>query len=339
MKQYNTRQQARLAIRRRDLIAALGGAAIAWPLARAQGQAKRPLIAILALQGSAGDNEFVQAFVESLGKLGYVDGRTATIAARFAAGDPQALPKLAAELAQLRPNVIMADVASPIKAILKEAPGVPIVGATMGSPVAQGLATSFAHPGGNVTGIASQVEEIDQKLFEIALEIIPNAKSFGALLNPEGDVAQLYLQELQAAADKRKITFHAAEARAPSEIEGAIRAIADAGSAFIVTQPNGLLNTERYRIAELAIKAHLPVMSNESFNAEAGDLLCYGIDYIENYRRAAVFVDKILKGAKPGDLPIEFPTKIEIIINLKTAKALGITISQSLLARADRVIE
>jgi putative ABC transport system substrate-binding protein len=233
----------------------------------------------------------------------------------------------------------MADVASAIKAALKAAPGVPIVGAAMGSPVQQGLATSFAHPSGNVTGIASQVEEMNAKLVEIGLEMFPGTNSFGVLLNPEGDNARLYRRELQAAAEKRRIVIHVAEARDASEIENAMHKLADARVAFVLVQPNGLLNTERRRVAELAISARLPAFSPYSRNGEAGDLLTYGVDYLECYRRAAFFVDKILKGANAGDLPIEFPTKIEMSVNLKTAKALGINVPQSLLLRVDHVIE
>jgi putative ABC transport system substrate-binding protein len=315
------------------------GAAIGWAPAMAQSQANRPVIGVLALNEPVEDNELVRAFLESLAQLGYVDGKNATIVARSAGGNPQALPGLAADVARSKPDVIMADVASSIKAALKVAPGVPIVGALMGSPTEQGLATTFAHPGGNVTGLASQVEDYNAKVLELALEMIPNAKSLGILLNPEGDGARIYRRELQAAADKRKLDLYVAEARFPSEIEGAINALASAGVGFMMVPPNGTLNTERHRIAELALKMHLPAISTTSRNAEAGDLLTYGVNYIESYRRAAFFVDRILKGAKASDLPIEFPTKIETAINLKTAKALGIAVPQSLLIRADEVIE
>ena len=325
------------ATRRRDLVLMLVAATITWPLASAQSQDKRPVIGVLELNEP--DNELIRAFLESLEQLGYVDGKTATIVARYAGGNPQALPGLAADLARLKPDVMMADVASPIKAALKAMPGVPIVGAAMGSPIEQGLVTSFAHPGGNVTGVATQVEDINAKILEIASEMIPGAKSFGFLLNPEGDVARIYRRDLQAAADRRKLVLYVAEARVPSDIEGAINALAKARIGFVMVQPNGLFNTERHRIAALALKMHLPAISNTSRNAEAGDLLTYGVTSSESYRRAAFFVDRILKGAKAGDLPIEFPTKVEMAINLKTAKALGITISQSLLLRADQVIE
>jgi putative ABC transport system substrate-binding protein len=326
-------------MRRRDFL--IGATAITSPtLACAQGEGgttKRPLIGILALNDE--NNEWIRAFIEALEKLGYVNGRTVVITAHYAGGNPAVLRELAADLALRKPDVIMADVASAIKAALKAAPGVPIVGAAMGSPVQQGLATSFAHPSGNVTGIASQVEEMNAKLVEIGLEMFPGTNSFGVLLNPEGDNARLYRRELQAAAEKRRIVIHVAEARDASEIENAMHKLADARVAFVLVQPNGLLNTERRRVAELAISARLPAFSPYSRNGEAGDLLTYGVDYLECYRRAAFFVDKILKGANAGDLPIEFPTKIEMSVNLKTAKALGINVPQSLLLRVDHVIE
>ena len=323
--------------RRREFLVVLAGAAIGWTPTAAQSQDKHPVIGVLALNEQ--DNELIRAFLDALEQLGYVDGKTATIVARYASGNPQALPGLAADVARSKPDVIMADVASSIKACLKAMPGVPIVGATMGSPIEQGFATTFAHPGGNVTGLASQVEDYNAKVLELALEMIPDAKSVGILLNPEGDGARIYRRELQAAADKRKLDLYVAEARVPREIEGAINALADARVGFMMVPPNGTLNTERHRVAELALKMHLPAISTTSRNAEAGDVLTYGVNYIESYRRTAFFVVRILRGAKAGDLPIEFPTKIEMAINLKTAKALGITVPQSLLVRADQVIE
>jgi putative tryptophan/tyrosine transport system substrate-binding protein len=328
---------AGLTARRRDLVLVLVGAAFGWTPAVAQGQNKRPVVGVLALNEQ--DNELVRGFLESLEQLGYVDGKSATIVARYAGGNAQALPGLAAAIARSTPDVVMADVASSIKAVLKAAPSVPIVGATMGSPIEQGFAATFAHPGGNVTGLASQVEDYNAKVLELALEMLPNAKSLGILLNPEGDGARIYRRELQAAADKRKLDLYVAEARVPTEIEGALNALANARVDFVMVPPNGTLNTERRRVAELALKMHLPAISTTSRNAEAGDLLTYGVSYVESYRRAAFFVDRILKGAKPSDLPIEFPTKIETAINLKTAKALGIAVPQSLLIRADQVIE
>ena len=325
-------------MRRRAFIAGLGAAALA-PLAPVEAQGKRPLIAVLSLNASAQDRGVVAAFIDALGQFGYVDGKNVSIAARYAGGNPQMLPQLAAELAALKPSVVMADTASPIKAVLRVAPGLPIVGATMGYPVEQGLVASFAHPGGNVTGIASSVEDMNAKLLELALEAIPSATRLGLLVNPAGDNAAIYRRDLEAAAQKRGIGFRAAEARDPGEIDDAVQALADYGADIMIVQPNGLMNTERKRIADAALAQHLPTISTGTPNVEAGQLMSYGIDYVASYRRAAYFVDKILKGAKPAELPVEFPTKLEIGVNLKTAKALGITLPQSILVRADEVIE
>ncbi|HXR88156.1 MAG TPA: ABC transporter substrate-binding protein [Stellaceae bacterium] len=324
-------------LRRRDFIALLAAPALAPRLARAQG--KRPTIGVLALNGSETDPGLVAEFLRGLADLSYVDGKTATIAVRYATGEQKSLPALAAEIARLKPDVIMADTASPIKAARSAAPGVPIVGAVMGFPIEQGLIASFARPGGNTTGMASNVEGMNGKLIELGKELVPQSTRMGLLVDPGGSAAALMQRSFEAAAKESGLDFHSAEAHVVGELDAAVGRLADAGSAFMCIEPISMLNLELARIAQIALARRLPTISNRPDPPDTGILLAYGVDYIENYRRAAIFVDKILKGAKPGELPVEFPTKVQLIVNLKTAKALGITVPATLLVRADQVIE
>ena len=331
-------------MRRREFITLLGGTVLARPgLGRAQtpaGAGKRPVIGVLALNASEENTGFITGFLDALAKLGYVDGTSATIVSLYAAGEQRLLPMLAGNLVRLRPDVIMADTASPIKAVRNAAPRIPIVGAIMGYPVEQGLITSFSQPGGNVTGMAASVEGMSGKLVELGMEVVSSAKTMGLLVDPESSGATLARRDFQDAAEKRRIGFHVAEAHVPDEIDHAIRLLADAGTAFICIAPSGMFYLNMSHIAQTALALRLPtITTSNAEKADTGILLRYGVDYTENYRRAATFVDKILKGAKPGDLPVEFPTKLELVINLKTAKALGLTVPPSLLAVADEVIE
>jgi putative ABC transport system substrate-binding protein len=306
-------------------------------LARAQD--KRPTIGVLALSGSEADPGLVAEFLQGLANLGYIGGKTATIGIRYAAGKQEDLPALAEEIARLKPDVIMADTASPIKAVRDAAPGVPIVGALMGFPIEQGLIASFARPGGNTTGMATNVEGMNGKLIELGKELIPQSTRMGLLVDPGGSAAALMQRSFEAAAKESGLAFHAAEAHVSAELDQAVQQLADAGSAFMCIEPISMLNLEMARIAQIALARRLPTISNRPDSPDTGILLAYGVDRVENYWRAAIFVDKILKGAKPGELPVEFPTKVELIVNLKTAKALGITVPSTLLVRADQVIE
>jgi len=329
-------------MRRREFITLAGAMYIRadWALAQTTGGARRlPVIAILALDASANDDATIKTFVAALAKLDYVDGKSAIIVSRYAAGEQQALPKLAEELIALKPDVIVADAPSPIRVAEVAAPGVPIVGAAMGSPVEQGLIKSFSHPGGDVTGIASQVEDIFGKLLELGIDIVPGAKGVGLLVDPSAAGAKVILQHFQAAAEQRGIALYAAEAHGPGELDGAIHQLANAGAAFMCIAPSPLAKLNQRQIAQSAIALRMPTITNIPETADTGILLGYGVDPAENFRRAATFVDKILKGAKPGDLPVEFSTKLKVVVNSKTAKALGLTIPPTILAMADEVIE
>jgi putative ABC transport system substrate-binding protein len=232
----------------------------------------------------------------------------------------------------------MADTAAPIRAVSRVAPDTPIVGAIMGYPVEQGLIASFSRPGGNVTGMASYVEDMDSKVLGLGMDLVPGAKNMGLLLDPEGSAAPLFRRGFQAAANKRGIGFLAAEAHVPNELDPAIRLLADAGVAFMCIPPSGMFTLNIRHIAQAALALRLPTITARPEKV-SGILLSYGIDVRQNYQRAAIYIDKILKGAKPADLPVEFPTKLEMVINMKTARALELTIPPTLLAIADEVIE
>ncbi|HXR88154.1 MAG TPA: ABC transporter substrate-binding protein [Stellaceae bacterium] len=330
-------------MRRRDfLIGAAATVSPRWAFAQSRsGAAASPLIGILALNAKVGNDARIQDFVGGLAQFGYVDGKTATIVRRYAEFEIPRLPSLAAELAALRPDVIMADTASAIKAARDAAPTVPIIGASMSYPIEQGLIASFAHPGGNTTGMASQLDGMSGKALELALEVVKDVKTAGFLMNTASTMGSLERRDLEAAAKRSGIRLQVAEARRPDEIDGAIAALATAGASFVILQANTVFTGAPDRVARLAIAANLPTVTiSQTVNmVQAGIMLSYGVDIPEVYRRTASFVDRILKGAKASELPIEFPTRLLFAVNLRTAKALGITVPQSILLRADEVIE
>jgi putative ABC transport system substrate-binding protein len=325
-------------MRRRDVITLLGGAAAAWPLA-ARAQQRRPRVAFLSINSAPAESKAVAAFVDGLRTLGYVDGRTVDIDARFGDGDPVRLTPLAQELIAFKPDVAVVNSISPAVAIKGVATTLPIVCAALADSAMPSLAASFARPGGSVTGIASSVEDLYAKLLELALDIGPGSVRIGFLANPLGGSMPHYAQQLEAAARARGVTLLTQEARTPDDLALAFDGFAKQQAQAVIVPANGMFQSQNEYIAQLALTAHLPIFSADRRHIDAGGLASYGVDVSDNFRRAAIYVDKILKGAKPGDLPIEFPTKLELIINLKTAKALGLTIPETLLATADEVIQ
>jgi putative ABC transport system substrate-binding protein len=324
-------------LKRREFITFLGGAAVAWPLAaRAQ---RRPRIAVLSINSEPSESKALAAFVDGLRALGYVEDRTVDIDARYAAGEPERLTPLAQELVALKPDVALVNSISPAIAIKGVATALPIVCAALADSAMPSLAASFARPGGSVTGIASSVEDLYAKLLELALDTSLGSARIGFLANPVGGSMPLYAQQVEAAARARGVTLLTQAARTPGDLALAFDGFAKQQAQVVIIPANGMFQSQNRRIAQLALAAHLPVIFPDRRNIEAGGLASYGVDVRENFRRAAVYVDKILKGAKPGDLPIEFPTKLELVINLKTAKALGLTIPTTMLGRADEVIE
>jgi putative tryptophan/tyrosine transport system substrate-binding protein len=310
-------------IRRRELLAALGGAAM-WPLvARAAG--KRPRVAVLTLFSTEDRGVRTAAFVAGMRELGYIPGQTVDFDYRYASGDTERLRPLAQELIALGPDVIFAGEPSAARAAKALAPDLPIVCPALSDRLPD-LFASYARPGGSVTGVAVMVEDLNTKLVELAQEVVPGLKLIGLLVNPAGANRTLVTEQVETGARARGVTTLLEEARLPAELVPALDRMAKAGAQVVIVPPNGMFYNQRETIIEHALATGLPTIFDERHNVEAGGLMSYGVNQAESSYHAAAFVDKILKGSKPGDLPIEFATNIELAVNLKTAKALGLTI-------------
>ena len=280
------------------------------------------------------------AFLQGLRELGYVEGQNIVIERRYAGGRYERLPALAAELVRLKVDVIVAAGASPLAHAAKDATStIPIVMTSHGDPVGSGLVASLARPGGNVTGLSMLSPDLLGKQLQLLKEAVPKLSRVAVLSHPTNPQHARSVREAEVAARSLKLRLQTLEARAPSEFAGAFSAATKERAGALIVLADGMFWGERTRFAELAAKHRLPLMAGLREHADAGGLLAYGARLRDNFRRAATYVDKILKGAKPGDLPIEQPTKFEFVVNLKTAKALGLTIPQSLLLRADEVIQ
>ena len=272
-------------------------------------------------------------------QLGYVEGRNLVIEYRWADGKYDRLSSLAADLVRLHVEVIVTVGDPAIQVAKQSTTTIPIVMASVGDPVGRGFVESLARPGGNVTGVSNFAVVLSGKWLEILREAVPHLAHVAILRNSANPTHPLFWMEADQAAKALGLKLKSLEVRTPEDIDAAFASMLQEHVGAFITLPDPLLTGQRVRIAGLAAKAHLPGIAAFHENAEAGLLTAYGPNLAANRRRAAVFVDKILKGAKPGDLPIEQPTKFELVINLKTAKALGLTIPQSLLQRADQVIE
>ena len=325
---------------RRKLVIALGAGALAWTgAARAQAPAKVRRIGLLSPFSPSDTALWHQAFRLGLRDLGWVEGKNISIEYRYAEGRSDRLPDLAADLVRLKVDVIVASVTTDALAAQKATKAIPIVMAAGGDPVAIGLVESLARPGGNVTGLSQMTPELGGKRLELLKEMVPKLSRVAVLWNPQSAASTLNWKEIQPPARQLGIQLHSLEVRSPNDFDKAFEDAtrARAGALVITARPSDQSNLKR--IADLAAKSRLPSIYHFSEFADAGGLVTYGPDRADLFRRAATFVDKILKGAKPGDLPIEQPTKFELVVNMKTAKALGITIPQSVRFRADRVIE
>jgi putative ABC transport system substrate-binding protein len=325
-------------MRRRSFIQGIA-ASTAWPF-RARGAAgARPRIGILDINSAEYDERNIAAFHDGLQKLGYAEGKTVDIDYRYANGDAGALTALARELIALKPNVIMASAVSPTRAVKRVATSLPIVCPSFSDAFVPDLAASFAHPGGSVTGIATDVEGLFGKLTELTLDVLPGTTKIGFLANPAGGSMARFEQQVQLTARARGVAVQIVEVKQLDDLDGAFDRLAEGKNQAVIVPANGLLHAGQRRIIALATDKHLPLVTSEFQGVAAGGFASYGVDIAENHRRSAAFIDKILKGAAPGDLPIEFPTKLELVINLKTAKVLGLTVPSALLDRADKVIE
>jgi putative tryptophan/tyrosine transport system substrate-binding protein len=328
-------------VKRREFITLLGGAAaMAWPLRTvAQGSGNRPLIAWLSGGERTASWAFVQSFLQGMRDFGYTEGDNFDFAARFADGYIERLPPLAQELVQLRPRVILAPASGPAVAAKAATAIIPIVCPALADAVHLGLVASVSRPGSNVTGITPYIDGLPAKQMELAREVMPGAARVGVLANLSDPKAPPQLHELEAAGRELGVKVVASDANVPDDLERAFRALADQRIDVVVVLQTSMLLSERRKIAALAATTRLPAVYGYREHVDEGGLISYGVDLRTCFRRGAYYVHKILNGVAPGDLPIEFPTSLELVINLKTANTLGLTVSPALLTRADEVIE
>ena len=324
-------------MKRREFITLLGGAAAVWPLAVRAQQPAMPVIGLL----SPGDNSthYTDGLFAGLRELGYVEGRNIRIESRWAQGKFDQLAQMAAELVRLKVDVLVTSLTEASLQAKKATATIPIVMAGVGDPVAAGLIASLARPGGNLTGTSGVAVDVVGKQVELLKEIVPGVSRIAVLWNPANATFQaLQVREAEQAARKAGLELQLLEARGPSELDAAFADIKK-GTPALAVLGDPLFNIYAATIAELALKNRIATVSAGRPFAVAGMLLAYGANLSHMHKRAAVYVDKILKGASPADLPVEQPTTFELVVNLKTAKALGLTVPPTLLARADEVIE
>jgi putative ABC transport system substrate-binding protein len=325
-------------MKRREFITLLGSAA-AWPLAaRAQQPGKVPTIGFLGPTTPSAQTQWIAAFVERLRELGWIERRTVVLRYGWAEGRAERVTEIATEFARLKVDVI-ATYGTPQVIAAKQATSViPIVFALVGDPVGAGLVASLARPGANVTGLSLQTTDTASKRLELLREIVPNVHRLAILTNVGNPANQLEMGELQTAARTLGLEVSASEIKRAEDIAPAIEALKGRADALYVSG-DSLLNAHRIGINTLATAAKLPTMYIQREFVEAGGLISYGPNFPDLFRRAAGYVDKILRGANPADIPVEQPTKFDFVINLTTARALGIEVPATLLARADEVIE
>jgi len=326
-------------IARRKFLATLGGAAATWPLAAsAQQPGKLPTIGFLGASTRSAENQWIAAFAQRLRELGWVEGRTVAIEYRWAEGRDERFAEIAAEFVRLKVDVIVTwGTASTIAA--KQATSViPVVAAAMGDPLGTGIVASLARPGGNITGLSSLSPDLAGKRLELLREVVPGLRRLAIMCNADNPTGVLAMTQVQTAAGTLGLQVAVSEIRQLKDIGLAFDALkGDADALYICSDP--VVFTNLVRINILAAAARVPTMHGRREYVEAGGLMSYGPNYPDLFRRAAEFVDKILHGAKSAELPVEQPTKFDLVINLTTAKALGLTVPETLLARADEVIE
>ena len=327
-------------ISRRTLIIALGASTLAEPLASfaQQQRSKVARIGLLEATSAATDAKWREALIAGLRELGYVEGKNIIIEYRRAEGKYERLPGLAAELVQMKVDAIVAFGPPAIQAAQQATTTIPIVMIGAADPVGSGFVASLARPGGNITGLSNINVDLSSKYVELLRAAIPKLSRVTVLVNPGHPRHPDYLKRIQVAGKTNGVTISPAQASTASQIEAAFGAMKRERAEALIVLPDSFFFAQARRIAELAAQHRLPTMFWTRDPVEAGALMSYGQNIAEHYHRAATYIDKILKGAKPGDLPVEQPTKFELVINMKTAKALGLTM-QDLLFRADKVIE
>ncbi len=325
-------------MRRREFIALLGGAA-AWPLA-ARAQQLVPVIGFLHAGSPEPNVELVAAFRKGLSEAGFVEGRNVTIEFRWAAGREDRLSEMAADLVRRQVAVIATPLSTQAALAAKAATTtIPVVFGTGGDPVALGLVASFNRPGGNVTGISFMTTEIGAKVLELLHQVVPQAARFVALVNPNSVLTEAYIKDLQAGARTVGLQAEVLYAGSDSEIDAAFAALVQKRAEALLIAPDAFFTSRRAQLATLCVRHAVPATYTIREFAEGGGLMSYGPNIANAYQQTGSYTGRILKGEKPADLPVAQPTKFELVINLKTAKALGLTVPDKLLALADDVIE
>ena len=325
-------------MRRREFITLLSGAA-AWPLsARAQQAARRPTIGYMGVNTPVVESQRTAAFVQRLRELGWIEGRNAAVEYRWAEGRNERFAEIAAELVQLKVEVIVTAGTAAVVAAKQATSVIPIIFALGGDPVGTGLVASLARPGGNVTGLTQQSTDLAGKRVELLREVVPGLGRLATMANIGNPLAVLEMREVHAAARTLGLEVATSEIRRAEDIAPAFDALKGRADAlYVVADP--LVTSNRIRINTLALGARLPTMHGQNDNVEAGGLMSYGANFPDLYRRAADYVDKILRGTKPADIPVEQPTRFDLIVNLTTAKAIGLDVPPTFIALATEVIE
>jgi putative ABC transport system substrate-binding protein len=326
-------------MRRREFMSVLGVAAAIWPLAAHAQQPTVPVLGFLGAESAATNEHFVDAFRQGMRELGYIDGQNIILERRWAEGRSERFPTLIDELLRLKANIILA-VSLPAALAAKKATTTNPIVFIASDPLGSGLVNSLGRPGGNLTGFSLSLgDEFSSKWLELLIEAIPNVTRVAVLWNPTNPASSHYVTVLRRAAEKLGVTLQPQAVSDPGGFEGAFANMAAGRAQALIVVVDPLTVRFRERIVSLAMEKRLPTMCGFREFAEAGGVMAYGVNVASLSRRAAGYVDKILKGTKPGDLPVEQPTHFELIINLQTAKALGIEITPTLIARANEVIE
>jgi putative ABC transport system substrate-binding protein len=323
---------------RRDLLLALGAGALTVPLASlAQNQPKVWQVGFLAADSAS--THLYESFRQGMRERGYVEGKTCVIRPRFAEGRYERLPGLAEDLVRSKVDVIVAGTPLSVQAAKKATTSVPIVMVAIPDPIGEGFATSLSRPGGNITGLSTIVTEASAKHVEMLRIVIPNLSHIAVLINPSNPSDSLILEQISGAAFSSGVKVFLVEASTATQIEAGFSAMIRVRAEAVIVAADPFFDVQRDQIARLAIKNRLLTIYSNSEATEAGGLMSYGQDLSDQYRRAATYVDKILKGAKPSDLPVEQPLVLELVVNRKTAKAIGLALPKELLLRADKVID
>ena len=327
-------------MRRREFLGVLGGSAAAWPFAVRAQQPAMPVVGFLHSASPEPNVAFVAAFRKGLNEAGFVEGQNVAIEFRWAAGELDRLPELATELVRRRVAVIVTPASTPATLAAQAATTtIPIVFATGGDPVAAGLVKSLNRPGGNVTGISFQSVELLGKELGMLRELAPQPKRFAALVNPKYEYADSVVTGLRAGAAALAVLIEILQAGSLREIDAAFANLAQKPGTALLISPDPFFTGRRTQLATLAARHAIPAIYNVREFAESGGLMSYGPNFANVYQQTGIYVGRILKGEKPAELPVEQPTKFELVINLTTARAIGITVPDKLLALADEVIE